>query len=118
MSQIIQCYLNSDLRAGHDGLAKVAKKDSIHVNDLEPGNYVLFINKKKNKLKIYAANHVVAYLKMPAGEQIDLNTIPAIPRAFCGSGKIDYPKILRATLERELTKRKRHGVLEVARASA
>lgn len=99
--QVIQCFLKSDLRCGHDGLAALAKKDGIRVKDLVPGQYVVFINARQDRMKLYATNQVVAYIK-PEGGRIDLNTVREIPRVFLASGKIDYEAALRVRIEREL----------------
>lgn len=116
-SRVIQCYLNSDLRNGHEGLTALAKKNGIHTGKLEAGQYVVFINSRKDRLKLYAANNVVAYLKLEDGRKIDLNTIRLIPQVFNGSGKIDYDRALRETLETAL-RLKRSPALEIVRRAA
>lgn len=107
-NSIIRCYLNSDLRAGHDGLAKVALKDKIRVQELSPGEFVIFINARKDKVKVYAAQNVVAYLRSPSG-RIDMNTIREIPRVFNGAA-INYDAALKKILSENLLKRNRHVV--------
>lgn len=104
--RVIQCYLNSDLRCSHDGLAEVAKKDKIMVKSLEPGQYVVFINSKKDRMKVYASNNVLAYLRLEDGRRIDLNTVREIPRAFAASGRIDYDKALEKVVREGLEKKR------------
>jgi hypothetical protein len=116
VGRIVQCYLNADLRAGHEGLAKLAAKDGIKVKDLEPGHCVIFINSGKDKLKMYAANNVIAYLRLDTG-RLNMNTIQFIPHAF-RAGKIDYDKVLRETLTSHLVTKKNMSALDVARAMA
>lgn len=117
MNRILQVYLNADMRNGHDGLTKMAKKDKINVGSLDPGQIVVFVNGKKTKVKVYAANQVIAYLRLPAGQYVDLRTIQLIPKAFSAPGRLDYEAALREVLEKELAPRKtRHSVLELARA--
>lgn len=101
MSKLIHCYLNSDLRCGHRGLSKVAQKDGFKVNELEPGNYLVFINTKKDKVKVYAAHQVVAYLMLEKGRSIDLRVIQMIPKAFEGKGRFDYDESLTELLEKK-----------------
>lgn len=105
MARALQVFMNADLRCSHDGLSALAKAQNIDVSKLEPGEYVLFINSGKNLLKLYAANNVIAFLKLKTGK-IDLKTIRLIPQAFNASGKIDYDKTLREVIERELSREK------------
>lgn len=106
-SRVVQVFLGTDLRCTHLGLALIAKQHKINVEKLEPGEYVLFLNNDKNKLKLYAANHIVAYLRLPDNQKLDMKTIQLIPRAFQGSGRIDYDKALKQVLEEALAKKQR-----------
>lgn len=101
MSRLLQVFLNVDLRCAHDGLAKVAKDNKIKIEDLEPGEFVVFVNSHKNRLKLFTANGVLAYLKLKTGK-IDLRTIALIPQAFKGSGRIDYDKALKDMIDEHL----------------
>jgi hypothetical protein len=100
-AKVIQCFFDADMRNGHLGLAAIAKKDKIDVEQIEPGQYVVFLNSAKNRLKLYAANGIVAYYYKP-GMKIDLHVISEIPRAFLGSGRLDYDAALRKTLEKRI----------------
>jgi hypothetical protein len=102
MSKIIQVFLNADLRCGHDGLAKLANDNNINVANLEPGQFIIFINTEMNRLKLYAANQVIAYLRLKEGK-IDIRAIQLIPRAFLASGRIDYDKAIKEIIESKLT---------------
>lgn len=104
-SKILRVFLGADLRCSHDGLNEIAKSNGIEVGTLTPGNFVIFINSKKNMLKLYAANNVIAFLKLKSGT-IDLRTIAKIPEAFKASGKIDYDSALKKIIEEHLTKKK------------
>lgn len=105
MARALQIFLNADLRNSHIGLAEMAKKSKIYVEKLEPGEYIIFVNAGKNKLKLYAAHNVVAYLRLERGT-IDLRTISLIPQAFNGTGRIDYNAVLKEVIETELGKKK------------
>lgn len=106
MARALQIFLNADLRNGHEGLEILAKKEKIKISTLMPGEYVIFINSSKDKIKLYAAHNVIAYLKLPRGK-IDLRTISLIPQAFNASGRIDYDELLKEVIEREFSKRNR-----------
>jgi hypothetical protein len=103
--RVIQCFFDVDMRCAHDGLAVLAKVQKIDVAKLDAGEYVIFINTAKNRLKMFAPGGVVAYYRAHGGERINLNTIPLIPRAFNATGRIDYDKALREVLEKQLAKR-------------
>lgn len=95
---IVQVFLNVDMRNMHNGLGKIAKESGIDVNQLDPGQYVVFINSQKNKVKIFASNDVVAYHRTKSGK-IQMETIREIPRSFRG-GAFDYDSALRVVLEK------------------
>lgn len=106
IGRVLQCFLNADLRCGHEGLATLAKQNGIDITQLQPGQYVLFINSHKDKLKLYASNNVVAYLKLSTGQRLNMATIQLIPKAFRGTGTIDYDKALREVLLTALARKR------------
>ena len=103
---------NVDMRCGHLGLALISKRRGIDVKKLTPGNYVVFLNSSKNRIKVYAANNVVAYYVCESGT-IDQRAIEMIPKAFNGSGNLDYDAALKAALEKYLAKKKRNNITVV-----
>lgn len=105
--RVLQCFFNADLRNGHEGLQQIATEAGLDVGKLSPGQYVIFVNAKRDRLKLYAANHVVAYYKAPAGQSINLLTIQEIPRAFMSTGRIDYDVALKAAIEKTMERRAR-----------
>lgn len=113
---ILQCFLDSDLRNGHDGLSSLAKKNGIQTSDLNPGEFVVFINTAKTKVKVYAARNTIVYLRMAKGERVNLNIIREIPRVFKG-GMINYDSALGAAVIKQMaTHRKANGPLAAYRA--
>lgn len=101
MSRLLRVFLNADMRNGHDGLKQLAKTEKLDLAKLEPGEYVLFLNSARDRLKLFATDNIFAYLKLDRG-RIDLRTLSKIPRAFSGSGKIDYDATLKEVLKKEL----------------
>lgn len=99
-TRVVRCFLDVDLRLGHLGLALVSSKKGVRIETLSQGEFVMFLNRDQNKLKLYAANNVIAYLRLPRGH-IDLRTIQMIPSSFHG-GKIDYPYAVRKMLDSSL----------------
>lgn len=100
-NRVIRCFLNVRLSSGHVGLAEFAKKNKLNVTALNPGEYVVFINRAQDRVKVYASNNIIAYLRLPSGQRLDLRVIQQIPSAFNGT-KINYDEALRETLLREL----------------
>lgn len=99
--RVVRFFPRSDLRCQHRGLALMASKRGIDVNKLKPGEYCIFVNNARDKLKMYATGNTVAYLKMPAGEKLNLNVIAHIPRFFTG-GVINYTAALKAQIKTDL----------------
>lgn len=105
MNQVTQLFLGTDMRCGHEGLEKIAKKRGVNVSKIEAGTFIVFINAGKDRLKLYAANNVIAYYKTRKGERLELGTIPLILRAFNSTGRIDYDAALKETIEKHLSRR-------------
>jgi hypothetical protein len=113
---IIQCFLDADMRNGHEGLAELAKKENINVQTLQRGQFVVFINSAKDRVKIYAASNVIAYMRSVRGQKIDLRVIREIPRAFNGGG-ISYDETIEKMLSLKMAQRpKAVSPLQAARA--
>lgn len=99
---IVQVFQDADLRSGHDGLTKLAKKHGIATGLLEAGSFVVFINSRKDKVKIFAANNTISYTKSPSG-RLQMEAISKIPTYFGGQGFV-YDKVLKDILEGLLKK--------------
>lgn len=103
-NRVLQVFLNADLRCSHDGLREIAKKGGLDVKDLQPGQYIVFLNAAKNRLKLYASNNVVAYMKQPDGSRIDPRMIAELPRAFNGT-TINYESAIKDALIKVFARR-------------
>lgn len=101
MSDIINIFLDADLRCGHRGLREVI------VSKGKNGNgYSVFINKSWMGLKMLTPdNQTLLYYKAPNARQpIDPETIKHLP--YCvGGGKLDYSRALSATIKKRFEKR-------------
>lgn len=104
MASIVRCFLDTNMALAHDGLSEIAKRAGIKINDLEPGEYVAFVNRAKDRFKIYAAQNVIAYWRARKGDRLDLRVIREIPRVFNGSAIGDYDKALERVLAPRLAK--------------
>ena len=113
--QVLQCFLNVNLGAQHDGLTKLAKQHGLNTKDLQKGDYVVFVNSARDRVKVYAANNTIAYYRAPSRGSIDLRVIQMIPQAFNGAHKLDYDVALKAAIEKALENRRLNGMQVFAR---
>jgi hypothetical protein len=95
--RIIQVFQNVSMTNGHDGLVGIASAAGVKLKEIKHGEMVIFINERRDKMKVYAANDVLAYYRSPSG-RIQMEMVQHIPNAFCG-GQIDFKRALRTTLE-------------------
>ena len=101
MNRVIRYFPDTDLRAGHDMLLSIAKEHKLSLKDLEPGEFVIFVNRRKDALKMFAGStNLIAYLRLPSG-RLDMRTIQMIPQFFNG-GEIKYDQALKKVIERSL----------------
>lgn len=83
MNIIRKCIMDADLRGGHDYLARLAMTGGLDITTLKQGDVVVFLNRKQDKVKVYAHNNIIAYWRSPSG-RISLDMIRWIPRCFNG----------------------------------
>lgn len=111
--KILNIFLGVDMRMGHLGLANLAKSKSVNVYDLASQSGTVFISKDKQRMKVYAYNGVLSYIKSDnKARPLDLAAIDEFPKAFSRDGRMDYGKALKLRLEKALkTKKLDEGVL-------
>lgn len=102
-AKIVTLIDNVGMGNGHIRLAEIAKRVAkIDVEELGPGQIVMFLNRAKDKLKIMGHRGVVTgYLRMPKGQRIMMEAIQYLPQTF-GSGEINYDSALREALRTRL----------------
>ena len=103
--RILQVFLNVDMRMAHDGLDEFSRHRSVDVSSLSAGQYVVFVNTSKDRIKVYASNNVVAYKRLKKGQSFDLRVIQEIPRAFNANGALDMDKAIEDALKASLSRR-------------
>lgn len=89
MSKILQVFFDVDLR-------NLAKDKKIKVADLKDGEFLVFLNSKKDKVKVYGSHDVYAYYRSPSG-RIALEMISHIPNSFSGNS-INFDKAIKSAL--------------------
>lgn len=102
MNKLIAYIPNTDLRNGHDGLAKVAIKQKIDISVLGGGNMVAFVNRARTAVKIHAGGDMIGYLRLKKGH-LDPRVIKYLPKHFSGSA-FDYDKSVEAMINDQFPK--------------
>jgi hypothetical protein len=97
MNTLVRYYPDTDMRNGHDGLAEMARKSGIKIDNLGAGEFLAFVNRARNKLKLYNGQELVAYLRLKDNRKIDPRVIQNLPRYFDGT-KINYDAAMRDSL--------------------
>jgi len=90
---------DADLRLGYDGLNK---KYHRYLVGLRQGEFVAFVNRAKNKVKLCTHSDMLAYLRLKRGK-IDPRSIQHLPDFFNGR-TIDYDKALERSLQKQFPK--------------
>lgn len=98
MNRVTDIFLGADMRCSHFGLNVIAAKKKVYVEDLKPGEHILFVNTKKTMAKMYSANKVVSFIKVREKERIDIQVLSRIPASFQAGGKLAYTKALKEKL--------------------
>jgi len=103
VAKIIRVVHPVHMGLGHHGLKLMLKKlVKIDVTKLGVGEFVMCLNKKKDKLKmIGGGGHVIGYLN--TGRKIMLESVQYIPDCF-GANGIDYDEAVRKALNERLGK--------------
>jgi len=103
-NKLVHYFPESDLRSGHTGLAKLAQKARVSVSALNPGDFLLFVNRKQTAFKVLTANNILAHYKSPSG-RVDLGAVQYMSAAFSG-GEFNFDRALYIKLEKDLARRK------------
>jgi len=101
-NRVIRIFKDTNMQNQHDGLAKIAMKNKVRVDQLGQGEHVVFINKACNYIKMYSANGVLTSKKEKG--TINMHSIEMIPLCFDPDGKLNWDKADRLALEKQLAK--------------
>lgn len=83
-NKILRYFPDTDLRCGHKGLADLAKKAGIDPIELKNGQMLLFVNRSRNAIKIYAPGNTIVHQKTPYGNPLNPKAFVLIPKFFNG----------------------------------
>lgn len=98
MNRLVKYVPDADLRLGYDGLNK-----QVPLKNLGRGEFVAFVNRRQNKVKLCAGGDMVAYLRLEPGRKIDPRVIKLLPDFFDG-GEIMYGKAVEKLLQTQFPK--------------
>lgn len=98
MNKLTKYIPDADLRMGYDGLNRVTP-----LTNLGKGEFVAFVNRARDKVKLCTCNDMVAYLRLPSGQRIDPRVIQYLPEFFNGS-TIEYGKAVAKVLRKNFPK--------------
>lgn len=116
--KIVQCFLDADLRGGHNFLSGIAKKYGLILGNLTDNQFVVFINRRQNMMKCFVAGNTITFTKR---DRIDLLAIESLPQAFGYTGELSYDKALEISLKKRLkseTKSKHSETLNLSKSQA
>lgn len=96
-NKLIRVFTDVLMSYSHKGLCELAANEKVDLNALNIGEFVCFINRPCTALKLYTAGNIIAYLRLPDGQKLDLRIITLLPRFFSG-GNIRYQEGLKEVL--------------------
>lgn len=99
-NRLLRLFLDISMSSGHFGLSEIARAKGLDLANLKLGEYVVFINKRRNALKMFASGNMLAHLKLPEKQRIDMRTISVLPHYFNG-GELKYDAALKDLLKKE-----------------
>ncbi len=103
LARVIQIFHNVNMVKSHRGLKALAHDFDIDLESLERGQYVAFLNRARNKVKLYATGNIYAYLPLPDPRgMVMAETIEAIFAAFQSTVRLEMNNDLRDSLENPL----------------
>lgn len=117
---IMQIFWDVDFRCQHIGLGKILEEHGIDPKNMKPGDYVVFINTRQDRLRVLSgtpdkSRGVLSYYISPRG-RIEKRSLQYIPQAF-GARGFEYSKALEKALATNLLRGRGLGEVKKARPS-
>lgn len=98
---VLRIFLGADFRCQHDGLIKIAADNGLNIKNLKPGKHVVFINAKRDRIKMFSPGGVLSYARLENG-RVNLEALQSIPKAFDGDLSFAYDKALTKIIREKL----------------
>ncbi len=102
-NRLLRVFLDVNMGKGHVALTEYAKQHKVSVAKLEPGEHVVFINRKADKMKIFSTNNVVSYKRET--HRLDLGALQHFAECF-GADGFKYDEALKKVLMTRLVERR------------
>lgn len=99
-NKILHVYKDVDFRMQHPGL-----KALMGNKNLKPGEHVIFLNRKMNRIKVMSKGDVLTY-KVSERGRLDMDMIRHIPETF-GAGDFTMREALKKAILLKLAKKGR-----------
>jgi hypothetical protein len=100
---ILRVFHDVDLRNNHVGLTRYVAKYNIVTGTMPVGEHLVFINTKRDKVKIFSGGGLLSYYMAPHG-RLNLNVIQELPSYFDG-GTFNWKKAELLALDKLLAKK-------------
>ncbi len=97
-NKLIRFVADADLRQGYDGLNK-----KVPLSNLGKGEFVAFVNRRQDKVKLCTGSDMVAYLRLKSGQRVDPRVIQFLPEFFNGTN-IEYDKAVEKMMRKSFPK--------------
>lgn len=107
LPRIRQAFLDVSMNCQHRGLTKVAKRGGVNVHDLKPGEFVLFVNARFDKMKLFATQNIIIYIAAPKGRKVSQKFLEELPKIFDTNATLNYDEALQPVLKKYLEPRSR-----------
>lgn len=101
--KILQIFFDADMRSQHPGLTKAAKKEGMDISTLPVGSILVFVNRKRNRIKFLMPNNTLAYHR--SERILDMRAIGFLDRALLLRSEVGYDSALRQSLEKHMGRR-------------
>lgn len=96
--RVMQVFFNVNMAKQHGGLREIMAENGIDPDEIAPTQYVVFVNHRRDKVKLYAAKGVLAYVRLD-GRELTMEALTEIPKAFRGSPNINANQTLLTAIE-------------------
>lgn len=101
-NKIVRVFVDTPMYCQHDGLSAIAAKAKVNLEKLPDGEHVIFINRARDKIKVFSSRGLLSYRRRKEG--INIGVIEEIPNSFNEHGEIDWVAAERRALEKDLEK--------------
>jgi hypothetical protein len=100
-NKLLRVFLDTNMQLGHKGLTDLAAKHGSSPRKLGPGEHIVFVNRRGNRMKIFSANNVISYKANDTNSPLELGTLQHFAECF-GANGFEYTQALKKVLTERL----------------